>query len=784
MALFWYSLPWMAGITAAEFAPLTLWQWGLLLFLSLLGIPIALRRTTRQAFILCSLFFLGGLRFQASQPDFPGDHVIWINDAPGTVTLYGIICDDPDVRDTYTGLRLCVERMRVSGDSLSHAARGTVLLYAGREGQWEYGDRIRAWGHLTTPPEFETFSYRDYLARQGIHSMMTDASVKTLAEGEGNSILHMLFSLRSHAHAVIHKTMPAPEAPLLAGILLGLEHGIAPDVQEAFNITGTTHIIAISGFNITILAGFVIALFGRWLGRRPGMAAAGLVILLYTVLVGADAAVVRAAIMGGITLLARALGRQTFAFASLGASALLMSLINPSILFDVGFQLSFAATLGLILYADKLQAGFLRAAEGWMSPEQAQRLAGPVGEYILMTVAAQATTLPLTVLYFGRFSLISFLVNPLILPVQPAIMMGGGAAVFAGLLWPPAGRVAALPVWLLLAYTIRVVEAAATLPLASIPAAQAATAWCLGYYLLLFGLTAYVSLPEERRPLWTVLSNLHRRLALPSVVAILALVAGLTWRAVSAAPDGKLHITFFPAGNGDMILLDTPDGRHILIDGGESPVYLADVLGRRFPPWNRNLDLLILAGTRTHQLAGLLDITARFNINLALSPVDVSGSVPQAILEELHAQSIPVVELEPGQLFHQGVLTVEALSAGPYGTNLLITHDRFRALLLPGADPASIPLLSVDPRLEDVTVILLADGGGEACNSPALLAHTRPLVTLLSVEAGRSRARPSSAVLAALSGSTVLRTDELGWIEIQTDGQTLWIHAEREASSP
>lgn len=786
MALFWSFLPWMAGTLAARLAPLALWQWSSLIVLAMLGIRTASQRSFRQAFLVLLLLFLGGFRFQLSQPTFPDNHVVWLNDAPETATLYGTICDDPDVRDTYTGLRLCVERMRLGGASLSHAAQGTVLLYASREGSWEYGDRIRAWGHLTTPPEFETFSYRDYLARQGIHSLITDAAVKTLATGGGNPILRMLFSIRQQAHAVILAMMPAPEAPLLAGILLGLENGIAPDAQEAFNRTGTTHIIAISGFNITILAGFVIALFGKWLGRRRGMAAAGVVVLLYTILVGADAAVVRAAIMGGITLLARAIGRQTFAFASLSASAWLMSLFNPSILLDVGFQLSFMATLGLILYADSLQNAFLRLAERRVSPDRAQRIAGPVGEYVLMTLAAQATTLPLTVLYFQRFSLVSFLVNPLILPVQPAIMMGGGAAVLSGMLWLPAGKLVVLPIWLLLAYTIHVVEVAAALPLASLPAFPGASIWCVVYYLLLFGLTAYFALPEDRRPLWHLICDFRNRIPLSaaSAVVILALAAGLTWRAVGTAPDGLLHITIFPAGNGDMVLLITPDGRRVLINGGESTVDLADALGRRFPPWNRSLDVLILGGTRDNQLAGLLDITERFQVSHALYPADISGRLPRALLDELLSGSVPTAVLEPGLLFERGDLTIEALTTGAHGATLLVTYDRFRMLLLPGADPEIMPSLAEDPGVQNVTALLLADAGGESCNPPSLIAGTRPLVTLLSAEAGRRRERPSPTVLSTLAGSNLLRTDELGWIELSTDGQALSIRAERKPPSP
>ena len=138
-------------------------------------------------------------------------------------------------------------------------------------------------------------------------------------------------------------------------------------------------------------------MFKRYFGARKVAIAVGLAITLYTILVGADAAVVRAAIMGGLTLLARQLGRRTHGMASLSAAAIAMTIVNPLILWDVGFQLSFAATLGLILYADPLSSRFVHFASRWLDEERAEKMAGPVSEFVLFTLAAQVTTPHLTV---------------------------------------------------------------------------------------------------------------------------------------------------------------------------------------------------------------------------------------------------------------------------------------------------------------------------------------------------------------------------------------------------
>jgi competence protein ComEC len=199
--------------------------------------------------------------------------------------------------------------------------------------------------------------------------------------------------------------------------------------------------------NITIIAAIFMSFFRRILGTRKGLIVAGIGIFTYTILVGGDAAVVRAAIMGALTLLALRLGRQTYGFASLSAAATIMTAIDPNVLWDVGFQLSFAATLGLMLFTPPLERWFTRFAASFLSLEHATNLTKPVSEFALYTIAAQLMTLPLSVAYFQQLSLTSFIANPVILPAQPLLMITGGIATIAGMIWIPLGRILAMLAW-------------------------------------------------------------------------------------------------------------------------------------------------------------------------------------------------------------------------------------------------------------------------------------------------------------------------------------------------
>ncbi len=225
-----------------------------------------------------------------------------------SVLVTGTLTDPPDVRDTYTNLRVDVTGVNTGDESLP--VHGLILARIAPGGDWQYGDVVRLRGHLQTPPANEDFSYQDYLAHQGILAYMPDAEATLLPFTGGNPVLRLVYAFKAHAVEQVYRIFPDPEASLLAGILLGDDNGLPASLQQAYKNTGTAHIIAISGFNIAILAGLFVPLFSRLLGERKGAIAAVIGITLYTVLVGATASVVRAAIMGGLAIFARQVGRR------------------------------------------------------------------------------------------------------------------------------------------------------------------------------------------------------------------------------------------------------------------------------------------------------------------------------------------------------------------------------------------------------------------------------------------------------------------------------------------
>lgn len=775
LPLVWISLAFLGGILLADALSL---PWGIWLALAgaalLFGGAVAwLARQNparRLAALLPFFFLLGAWRFELSQPVYSEGFIGSYTDSPASLWVTGHLVKEPDLRDTYANLVLDVTAIDTgNGDFPAH---GRVLIRLYNEQELAYGQLIRVRGPLQTPPENEGFSYREYLARQGIHGYMSVGVVTVLPGSNANPLWQAIYWSKTRLYDSIYAIFPDPEASLLAGILLGNDNGLSRDLQDAFRDTGTTHIIAISGFNIAIIAGVFFSLFSRLLGLQRGAITAIAGIAFYTLLVGAEASVVRAAFMGSLGLLARQFGRRTQALSALTGVAMLMALLDPFVLWDVGFQLSFAATAGLILYAQPLADW----AEGWLArglgASTARRIIVPVSDAVLLTLAAQLTTLPVIAYHFERISIISLIANPFILPAQPAVMILGGLAALAGAIYQPLGQILAYGAWPFPAYTIRVVEWFASLPNGVLALDDFSLLFAISFYAILLGLTFF---PDKLAPL--------RRVAGP-VFAVLTLLvfSFLTWRTALDLPDGRLHLTFLNVGTGDAILIRTPEGRFVLINGGPSPSALTDQLGRRLPPFNRALDALVVAATQENQVAGLPRAMERFVPQQVFWAGNPQASFSSRQLDDwLKQAGIPVTVLQTGNSITLGEnARLEVLAASPRGAILLVSMGSFKALLPVGTSFEAREMLENGNKIGGVSLLLLAEGGYAPANPPDWLVAFHPQLILLSVAPGDPDGLPDEALLESLSGTTLLRTDLNGWIRISTDGEQVWLEVERE----
>lgn len=632
----------------------------------------------RVSLMLVLAAFLAGVgRYALAQPTWTKADLAWYNDK-GSVRMVGQIISPPDQREDTTIIRIQVSSLTVqaeSGEARPVGVRGLLLARLPATDEWRYGDVLELEGEPSTPPAGELFSYRDYLARQGVYTYLVHPHTRILESGRGNPMLSAIYGLRERSYQVIQELFPQPESGLLAGILLGIESDLTPDIKDAFRETGTSHIIAISGFNIAILAALFTMMFNNLLPRRwMSFTATAAAIAGYTILVGAEAPVVRAAIMGGMSMLGRLIGRRQTGINTLGFVAAVMCLLQPTLIWDSSFQLTFSATLGMVLFVDRLQAGYERLASAILPTWLVHGIGRAVSDYLLVTVAAQITTLPVIAVHFHRLSSSLLPANLLILPAQPLVMVMGGIAVVGGFAAPIVGQVLAYLAWVPLAYTIRVVELAAE----GLPGSIVLGAIHPGWIVLYYAMVLCIPLLRER------LRKINKQVKISSAIIGVGLLAAVMWHEALTSSDGKLRLTLFNLPGGAAMLVQTPGDQYVLINGSTNTKVLQNVLDRRLPLFKHELNMLITT-RNVSTLSSLSTISERYTIRTAmLSDHLAKSKARDDLLYRLMRENAQIERLETGQTINLGNgARLKVLVDNEDGSAVLCEWGNFR-VLMPG----------------------------------------------------------------------------------------------------
>jgi competence protein ComEC len=672
------------------------------------------------------------------------------------------------------------------GDNL--ASSGLVLVQTSSLTHFQYGDRVRSTGFLSTPAEYDTFSYAEYLARSGIFSIMKNAIVEVEATGQGSPFYRALFKLREQASQMIATYLPEPQAGLLTGILLGNQRGISSELQDAFNATGTSHIIAISGFNMAIISALITGAFKRIFRRRwlAGFAAIA-VIVIYTLFVGANASVVRAAIMCSLLIVADLLRRKTYLPASLAFVVILMSALNPTVLWDLSFQLSFFATLGLMLFADPLTKGFDALLNQLFAAPVAARVSGLLTEPLIVTIAALVFTLPLTILYFNRFSLITLPVNLLVIPVQSALLLLGGAAVLLSFVIPALAQVLYWFCMVLLSWTIEVIRTATRLPFASVDFSIDPR-----LVAVFFVLTIGWAMMQAAQPGWwlAIVRLIRRQATLSTALASGAITALLVVGVAVSRPDGQLHVWFLDVGHSNAVLLQTPDGAQILIDGGRFPSRLLTSIGDRLPFNDREIELLVITTPDEFQFGALPAVLSRYSTGAVLMNGQPNQGESFAELQTALAGR-QVVNITAGYSaeFNDGV-RIEMLNPqhtpelgdemGDGALVLRVTYSEVSFLLTGQLSTDGQEAMLDEGQYPLATVLQLPRQGTIRSLSADFLAAVQPSLVIVQADKANTRGDPDPDVLSLLPYNVpVYRTDQHGVIHLWTNGHELWELSDR-----
>jgi competence protein ComEC len=778
MRLIYLALGWAAGIILAANTlarPVGLW-------LALVIVAVVLLWWNRRdsSFLPLSLFIvgltLGGLRF-AFVP-ISSDIAQYNN--IGGLTIEGVIVAEPDVRDTEIDLQVEADTVIRAGGTTPTSGR--VLVQAPPTTLVHYGDRIAATGILTVPAESDTFSYADYLARTGVFSVMQNTAVEVLSGDHGSPLYSALLDLKDLARRSIVHILPEPNAALLTGILLGDARGLPPEVSDAFSRVGASHIIAISGFNMAVLSGVIMGLLKRFRVRGGWAALIGLsVIGVYTIFVGASPSVVRAAIMSAMLVIGALIRRKTYVPASIAFVAVLLSALNPSVLWDVGFELSLFATLGLSLFATPFSQHFTVLLAHAFPRRTAVAVSDFLAEPITISLAAQVTTLPLLILYFGRLSIIAIIVNLLIIPVQAALLILGLAATLVAFLVP---IVAQMLYWLdliLLSWTLAVVRLFARLPFADV-GFQISPRLILLFYLMFLG----GALMAATQPTWAL--HIGRRIRQRAVVTALVFAGvGVSLLMIALAlsrPDGNLHIWMLDMGESNAVLVQTPAGAQMLVDGGRFPSRLLTALGDRLPFNDQEIEVLVITQPDEFDYGALASVLDRYSVGVTLSNGQPNLSPAYAALQE-KLSAYPLVNVGAGYLLdtsdgvHLDVLHPQTQpdindSLDDQTLTLRLTYRNISFLLTSDLSAEGQAALLVSGQWPLATVMQLPKHGGAHTLNTDFLKIVQPQAVVVQNDPANRLGDPDPDTLAKLGAIPIFRTDHSGTIHFWTDGNSLW----------
>ncbi len=789
MILLWLSGAWLAGIGAWAMYGRDGWPVALAIGAALMAAALV-RRSRRYAIcalLLPAIFALAMFHSNRAEPRLAGDAVAHYNDGVA-MRVRGVLRDDPEIRDTSQRFAVSVREVELRGEW--QRASGGVLVHTGLLPSYTSGDIVEMEGTLESPPNLEGFDYAEYLARRDISSVLAFPRVQVVGHADDHWYEAARLAVRRKLSHGIALSLPEPHASVAQGVLLGERSALPAHVLDDLNATNTSHLVVVSGQNVLLVSAFTAALLGVVLDRRRAMLLSLLVVAAYVFLVGFSPPVLRAGVMGALLVIAGVSGRRTHGLTSLAAAAAAMTALQPSTIGDVSFQLSFAATAGIMYVSGPLRARIVDGI-GWaLGREEVPRwLNGLVAEPAAITIAATIATTPLLMMNFGRFSLVGLPANVLIVPAFVAILFSSLIAAVGGLL-PGVHLVLGAPAYVLVSYWLAVCRWLAGLPGATASIDGYSSTWAILSYTAMLAIAPIVLrwLNTPRFELRTLARPIHVgrivRVAAAGVPCVALAVFAIG--ALSSEP-ARLQVTVMDVGQGDAILIETPSGVTVLVDGGPGRAVLRG-LGDELSYRDRTIDLMIMTHPQADHAYGLLDVLARYDVRRVHADTRrASPALAYAWSEALAAEGIAAEPSRVGQTFDlgDGVL-LEVLAPGDATIASASTNDNATVVRLQYGDVSFLLTGDIEAAGETAlldrgidlgaTVLKVAHHGSSTSTSAAFLAAVQPSVAVISAGRDNSFGHPRADVIARLGAyADVYTTAGVGSVRIRTDGARLWI---------
>jgi len=635
------------------------------------------------------------------------------------------------------------------------------------ESNLKRGDQVRIRGDMKPPRKPGNpgeFDYPAYLAHQGVYynlTAMKPSAVSLISHQSG--ILQWVDRFRYQGERLTKQILPQRESAVLLGMLLGSREGMDEQEYSDFQKTGIVHLFSVSGLHV----GFVLLLVAWLLSFTPlskltRFLVGIIVLMVYGSMVAWPAPVIRAVLMSSLGLLAYYSGRENSLLNALAISGLVILLVDPDALFSLSFQLTFLATWGLVYLFPILVDHF--PYKSWAI------------DLILIPLSAELAVLPLIAYNFNLFTPSSILSNILVTYLSGGVVILGFIAFLLAPLIPSLASLVLYPAGMFIEGILYIVEAVKNIPGAYWWVATPAIGMIWLYYLALFGAIIALRSPEQRR--YYLISGGCL------LVFILSLLIPAGWY-----NRGRLELVFMDVGQGDCILMKSPQGKYLMVDGGGSQFY--DVGGKTVLPYLhrqgiRRLDMIINTHPDLDHLGGVESVADEIKTGyLGLPESIIESKEYHKLMKIAKSRNIPVVPLRTGQYINlENELKIRVLhpdgqryEGNQFNQESVVLEIRFRnfSSLLCGDIPAETMSDILKETEKPVTLVKVPHHGSKGSLVPGFYKDLKPSYAVISVAENNPFGHPSPAVLQMLAnqGIRVFRTDRNGAVTVSTDGQQI-----------
>ena len=750
----------------------------LLMLISIISFVKQWNTTTALLFLI--IFLIGILNYNLNSNPIGANHIVnFIEDKKLT-----IICTvlDKEYYLNQEKISLKVKVSQIEREDYSIKTQGLILVntYLGNC-PYEYGDVLKIKGKLERPikqKNFGEFDYESYLAREKIFTYLNiwqERDILKIGENDLNLLVSFSLSARNKIKEITEQTLPPPYNYLLIGMLLGEKSFILPHLKEVFTEAGVMHILAVSGLHVGIIAMALLALLSMLkLPKKLKLFTLILILIMYASITGFRPSVLRATIMFILLIGGKLINRSRNLNISLFFAAFLILLLNPLILYDAGFLLSFIVTFFIINLSPILQGLFSKIVVWIKNP-------------LAVSTAAWVGIFPLSAYFFSKVSIISIISNIFIIPLTGIAVILGFITFFIGLMSISLAGLFSNLNYLVLNLITLISKSFSSLPFAFIYVAQPSVTVIILYYLTVFFIIEIfykktLSPKIKKKATLIVLS-----------VTLLIIIVQVFY------PAGNLKVNFINVGEGDCILIEAPNKINILIDGGGTPQSDFDVGSKIVVPYLRRkgineIDLLILTHPHLDHLEGLLPVLKEFKVGMVLdSGLICDISAYKEFISLIQKKGIPYHKAKAGDNFIFSN-NLEIFLLNPLYDSYFYDESDFNnasivvKLFYKNADflftgdieGAAEKKLLIWQNILQSDVLKVGHHGSSTSTNLEFLDKVDPGIAVITV--GKNNfGHPSQKIIERLEDKNIqiYRTDEDGTIIIRTNGQEYWIRTLR-----